>query len=43
MESFSKENSQPKCRRCEQPLKWLGTPQNGYYYVCPDCKDVVIF
>lgn len=35
-------NYQPKCRRCDTPLKWFGTVQNGYYYKCPDCNDVVL-
>ena len=41
--SKDKPNHQPKCTRCGRELKWSGSMQNGYYYKCPDCQDIVIF
>lgn len=39
----NKPNYQPKCRRCDKQLEWHGNLQNGYYYKCPDCNDIVIY
>ena len=31
-----------ECKKCNIPLLYNGSLQNGYYYVCPQCNNVTI-